>query len=95
MTRLFWIIAVVALTGPAIAGERTVKLSVANMTCVSCPYIVKQSLAAVPGVTAVDVSLSEHTAVVTFDDATTSIDNLTKATGDAGFLSSLLEGQAS
>jgi periplasmic mercuric ion binding protein len=95
MSRIFWMIAAVALTGPAIAGERTVKLSVTNMTCVTCPYIVKQSLAAVPGVIAVDVSLPEHSAVVTFDDATTSIDALTNATGDAGFPSSLVRGQAS
>jgi mercuric ion binding protein len=92
MNRHYWMIAAAALSNPAIAGERTVTLSVANMTCVTCPYIVKQSLAAVPGVTAVDVSLPGHTAVVTFDDAAASIDTLTKATRDAGFPSSLVEG---
>jgi mercuric ion binding protein len=64
------------------------------MTCVSCPVIVKQSLAAVRGVGAVKISLSAGTAVVTFDDSKTSVDALTKATRDAGYPSTL-DGQGS
>jgi mercuric ion binding protein len=96
MNRLLRITAMFAvLVSPAAAAERTVKLSVANMTCITCPLIVRQSLAAVPGVTAVEVAFPGNTAVVTFDDATASIDALIKATGDAGFPSSLIEGQPS
>jgi mercuric ion binding protein len=95
MNRLLWLLAGSILAGQAVAAERTVKLSVANMTCVTCPFIVKQSLAAVPGVAAVDVSLAEHTAVVTFDEAVATMDALIKATGDAGFPSILMEGQPS
>ncbi len=39
-----------------LAAERTVTLAVDNMTCASCPYIVRQSLAAIPGVATVAVS---------------------------------------
>jgi periplasmic mercuric ion binding protein len=79
----------------AIAGERTITLAVANMTCALCPIVVKQSLERVPGVKAVEVFLEERTAVVTFDDAATSVDVLTKATGGAGYPAALQEDGAS
>jgi cation transport ATPase len=41
------------------------------MYCASCPYIVKQSLTAVPGVKDVSVSFRNKTAIVTFDDTQT------------------------
>lgn len=72
-------------SGLAIAAEQTVTLSVSGMTCASCPYIVKQSLAAVDGVTSVKVSMLERTAVVTFNDAKGSVADLITATGNAGF----------
>lgn len=46
---------------------------------------VKRSIAAVPGVTKVDVSLQKAEAVVTFDDTKTNVESLTKATAKAGF----------
>src|SRR4030088_759118 len=55
------------LATPAFAGETTVTLAVRNWYCAACPHIVKQSLAAVPGVTNVAVSDKTKTAVVTFD----------------------------
>ncbi|MGH6855479.1 MAG: mercury resistance system periplasmic binding protein MerP [Aestuariivirga sp.] len=70
---------------PAFAAEKTVTLAVENMTCVSCPYTVKKSLSAVPGVEKVEVSLENKTAVVTFDDTKTDVTALTKATTDAGY----------
>ena len=42
--------AILLLTTAAVAAEKTVTLSVENMTCSACPHIVKGSLAAVPGV---------------------------------------------
>jgi mercuric ion binding protein len=56
----------------AFAGEKTVTLAVRNMTCAACPYTVRSSLEAVPGVAKVVVSYAKKTAIVTFDDATTS-----------------------
>ena len=73
----------------ALADERTVTLTVDNLFCVTCPYIVKQTLARIDGVSAVEVSYREKTAVVTFDDDMTDVAALTTATGDAGFPSRL------
>ena len=46
---------------------------------------VKRSLLKIGGVTKADVSLEKAEAVVTFDDAKTSVDALTKATTNAGY----------
>jgi mercuric ion binding protein len=72
-------------TSGALAGEQTVTLNVDNLFCASCPYIVKQTLAGIPGVNEVEVSYKEKTAVVTFDDNQTDVAALTAATTDAGF----------
>jgi periplasmic mercuric ion binding protein len=69
----------------ALAGERTVTLIVDNMTCPACPYIVERSLAALPGVTKVEVSFENKTANVTFDDSETNVAALTSATANAGY----------
>jgi periplasmic mercuric ion binding protein len=69
----------------AFAGERTVIFAVDNMFCASCPYIVKSSMAAVPGVANVAVSLQARTATVTFDDARTNPDAIAAASMNAGY----------
>lgn len=70
---------------PAFAAEQTVTFAVENMTCASCPYIVKQSMAAVPGVVRVDVSFEAKTATVTFDDANASPGAIAAASTNAGY----------
>ena len=69
----------------AMAAERTVTLAVESMYCEACPYIVKQSLAKVPGVETVAVSFEQKTATVTYDDQKTTLDALTSATTEAGY----------
>lgn len=76
-------------SGAAHAAERTVTLAVANMTCASCPYIVRKSLSAVTGVTKVAVSFEEKAAVVTFDDRKTNVQALIDAATTAGYPSKL------
>ena len=74
------------MTAPAVfATERTVTFAIDNMTCASCPYIVKTSMAAVPGVSTVAVSFEAKTATVTFDDAKTSTDAIAAASMNAGY----------
>lgn len=80
-----FVIAALWSASAALAVEKTVTLAVANMYCAACPYIVKQSLAAVPGVIDVKVSYPKKTAVVTFDDAKTGVQALTDATLEAGY----------
>jgi mercuric ion binding protein len=78
-----------ALSSPALAAQQTVTLSVPDMSCVSCPAIVKGSLKQVEGVSNVEVSFEQKTAVVTFDDAKASVSDLIAATTNAGFPSQL------
>lgn len=78
-----------ALSSPALAAQQTVTLSVPGMDCVSCPAIVKGSLKKVEGVSNVEVSFEQKTAVVTFDDAKASVAGLIAATTNAGFPSQL------
>ncbi|WP_137935284.1 cation transporter [Mesorhizobium comanense] len=84
-------LSVLALIGSVIvapaawAGERTVTFAVDNMTCASCPYIVKSSMAAVPGVAKVAVSFEAKTATVTFDDTKTNPGVIAAASMNAGY----------
>ena len=74
------------MTAPAVfATERTVTFAIDNMTCASCPYIVKTSMAAVPGVSTVAVSFEAKTATVTFDDTKTNPDAIAAASTKAGY----------
>ncbi|MGH6718273.1 MAG: heavy-metal-associated domain-containing protein [Alphaproteobacteria bacterium] len=73
------------LPSSSFASPRIVTLSVENMYCAACPFIVKETLSAVPGVTDVAVNFEAKTATVSFDDAVAGIDDLTTATGEAGY----------
>lgn len=70
---------------PAVAGEKIITLAVDKMTCAACPYTVKQSLMATPGVASAEVSFKEKTATVIFDDEKTSLQALIAATTNAGY----------
>ena len=88
MTRILAMLSFVAtilIGGAASAAEQTVTLAVDNMYCAACPYIVKQSLAKVSGVTNVAVSFEQKTATITYDDQKTTPDALISATTQAGY----------
>jgi mercuric ion binding protein len=74
----------------AMAAERTVTLAVDGMSCASCPYIVRTVLQEVPGVARAEVSYAEEMAVVTFDDAKTTVAALAQATAGVGFPSRVI-----
>lgn len=74
-----------ATSGTALAAQQTVTLAVDNMTCASCPYIVKKALRRLDGVERATVSYQDKTATVTFDDAKTGVKQLTTATTNAGY----------
>jgi len=76
-------------SGPAAADPRTVTLNVSGMTCMTCPPQVKKALSTVNGVQKVEVSLATNTAVVTFDDATCKLSDLTEATTKIGYPSTV------
>jgi periplasmic mercuric ion binding protein len=73
------------------AAEKTVTLRVNNMTCATCPPVVKKSLDRIDGVSRVEVSLEGKTAIVTYDDAKTDVAALIDATTNAGYPSRLAE----
>jgi len=80
-----------SLAVPVTAAMKTVTLSVPGMNCATCPITVKKALGKVDGVARTEVSLERRSAVVTFDDTRTTLDALTRATGDAGYPSKIVE----
>lgn len=89
MKKMFVSLALVAIVAPVSAAPQTVTLSVPGMTCAACPITVKKAISKVEGVNKIDVSFDKREAVVTFDDAKTDVQTLTKATEDAGYRSSV------
>ncbi len=89
MKKLFASLVLAAVVGPVWAATQTVILSVPGMTCAACPFTVKKALSKVEGVSKADVSYEKREAVVTFDDAKTNVQKLTKATENAGYPSSV------
>ena len=78
-----------ALSAPAWAATQTTTLSVPGMTCATCPITLKKALNKVEGVENIEVNLEKKEAVVTFDDAKTTVETLLEATKNAGFPSSV------
>jgi mercuric ion binding protein len=77
------------LASPAFAAQQTVTLAVPGMSCAACPITVRKALTRVDGVTRAEVDYDKRQAVVSFDDATTDVEKLTRATADAGYPSTL------
>ncbi len=74
-----------AAIAPVSAATRTVTLSVPGMTCTACPITVKKALMKVEGVSNVDAAYQQLEAIVTFDDARTSVEALADASKSAGY----------
>jgi periplasmic mercuric ion binding protein len=72
------------------APPRTATLAVENMTCGTCPIVVKKALERVPGVSATAIDFDKKTATVTFDPDKATTARLTQATTEAGFPSKLI-----
>ena len=81
----------VLLSNITFAGEQSCTLSVENMTCAACPFIVEKTLSSVSGVVGVQVSFEDKTATVIYDDKQTSVAALTDATTNAGYPATLVE----
>ena len=79
----------VVVSGATLAASRTVILDVQNMTCAVCPITVKKALEHVSGVQKVIVDYASKTATVEFDDTTATAGQLTEATKNAGYPSSI------
>ena len=77
----------------SLAGEKTVVLEVPKMYCAACPITVRKALEKLPGVEKVKATYEPKEAVVTFDDAKTSVERLMEATKQAGFPSNVKPGK--
>lgn len=74
----------------ATAGEaQTVTLDVPGMTCKFCPITVRKALSKVPGVIEAKSDYASKTATVTFDPDKASLSDLTRATANAGYPSTV------
>lgn len=88
-------ISILALIGylaatPVLAAEQTVTFSVPGMTCASCPFIVESAMGSVEGVIAVTADADTKTALVVFDDAIASAEDIALASASAGYEAALL-----
>ncbi len=73
------------------AAESTITLSVPDMNCPSCPYMVEQSVNSVDGVQSAEAELKTRTLTVVYDDAIASVENILGATADIGYKSTVIE----
>ncbi len=74
----------------AYAAEQIRHFAIENMTCALCPITVKTAMAAVPGVSVVEVDFGRKEAEVRFNDAKTTPDDIARASTDAGYPASLI-----
>ena len=73
------------IVGDAVASEKTVALSVETMVCGPDPHNVKDALLKITGVETVQISLTDKTATVTFDDEKATVNTLLAAMAGAGY----------
>ena len=89
MKKLLAAIVLAGVVAPLWAATRTVTLAIPSMHCALCPVTVKEALSKIPGVRKIEVSLAKKDAVVTFNDAKTTVAALTQATRNAGYPSTV------
>ena len=89
----FAALAIASAPQAALAEQKTVVLSVPTMNCDACPITVRKALEKVSGVEKVKATYEPKEAVVTFDDAKTTVEKLTEATKRAGYASSVKPGK--
>lgn len=77
-------------TPPAPVRTATTTLSLEGMTCASCALRIERGLKKVPGVAGATVNLATERAIVTFDPASASIEDLLKKVDAVGYKASPL-----
>jgi mercuric ion binding protein len=85
----------VLISGTSLAAdnELTVTFDVQKMTCATCPLAVRKAMERVAGVKQVEVSLDDHSAVVTFDTGATTAAAIGQASTDVGFPATIRDEQ--
>jgi mercuric ion binding protein len=85
MLRFLLLVLLCLSSSIAAAAERTVTLAVEKMTCALCPITVRTAIEQVVGVKDVEVDFESKTAVVVFDDAEASVEDIAEASRLAGY----------
>jgi periplasmic mercuric ion binding protein len=93
MKNLLSLFAFAALAVPAWSAPQTVTLSIPAMNCAACPIAVKKALTRLEGVVTVKSDLDKRQTTVVFDDARVNLADMTQATKEAGFPSTVLGGK--
>lgn len=81
-----------ATTDAGYPSEAQITLDVKNMTCKTCTITVTKSLEGLKGVSSAKVTLNPPRAIVIFDPLKVSLDEIIKATTNAGYPTSLYGG---
>ena len=81
----FAAIGLLALAPPALAAEHNVTLDVSSMMCGADPHNIKNALSALAGVAKVEIFLQQKTAIVTFEDQKSTVDQMLSAMAGAGY----------
>ncbi len=88
-TSVFALIGFMA-AAPVFAAKQTVIFSVPGMTCASCPFIVESAMSGVEGVITVTADADTRTALVVYDDAVASAEDIAFASTSAGYEAELV-----
>jgi mercuric ion binding protein len=75
----------------SLAAEKSITLSVPDMNCPSCPYIVEQSVNFIDGVQSAKADLKSRTCSVVYNDAIASVEDILGATADIGYKSTVIK----
>ena len=85
------VLSATVVASPLWAAIQTVNLSVPGMYCASCPFIVQGAIQELPGIQSIETDLESRTAVVVYDDELTTIEDITFATMNVGYESTVIE----
>jgi mercuric ion binding protein len=85
MLRFLVLLPLLLSASVAAAAERTVTFAVEKMTCALCPITVRTAIEHVAGVKDVEVDFEAKTAVVVFDDAEATVQDIAEASRQAGY----------
>ena len=82
-----WVLAIVFMScgSAAFAAPQTMVMSISGMHCGADPHIVRKALADLPGVADVQILLDDGKAIVSFDNAKVTVEQMLTASGAAGY----------
>lgn len=85
MKKITALVILTTFISQAWAGSQTITLSIPGMTCAACPITVKKAISKVEGVSEVEINFEKREASVSFDDSKTTLQQIQKASADAGY----------